>query len=234
MGDRNYVGQSPPRREDPGLVAGAHSYVADLTAQGCLDAVFVRSFEAHGLLNAVDVSAAEGVEGVVGAYGSDQLPDLPDTPLPPNASLPPEMSWPALARERVRYAGQPLAVVVASDRYVAEDGAELVLADIDPLDAVVDPGRASTDEVQLFEGHSNVVSVREFGSPVDEVMNAAPVVVETDDPQRASVPDLDRDARNPGGSRRRRHHRSRLTPGPPAIARSPGARVRHGRRARSG
>ncbi len=173
------MGQSPPRREDPGLVAGAHSYVADLTAQGCLDAVFVRSFEAHGLLNAVDVSAAEGVEGVVGAYGSDQLPDLPDTPLPPNASLPPEMSWPALARGRVRYAGQPLAVVVASDRYVAEDGAELVLADIDPLDAVVDPGLASTDEVQLFEGHSNVVSVREFGSPVDEVMNAAPVVVET-------------------------------------------------------
>jgi carbon-monoxide dehydrogenase large subunit len=62
---------------------------------------------------------------------------------------------------------------------VAEDGAELVLADIDPLDAVVDPGRASTDEVQLFEGHSNVVSVREFGSPVDEIMDAAPVVVET-------------------------------------------------------
>jgi carbon-monoxide dehydrogenase large subunit len=89
------------------------------------------------------------------------------------------MSWPALARERVRYAGQPLAVVVASDRYVAEDGAELVLAEIDPLDAVVDPGRASTDEVQLFEGHSNVVSVREFGSPVDEIMDAAPVVVET-------------------------------------------------------
>ena len=179
MGDRNYVGQSPPRREDPGLVAGAHSYVADLIVQGCLDAVFVRSFEAHGVLNGVDLTAAKGTAGVVGAYSSDQLLDLPDTPWPSNASLPPEMSWPALARERVRYAGQPLAVVLASDRYVAEDGAELVLADIDPLDAVVDPGRASTDEVQLFEGHSNVVSVREFGSPVDEIINAAPVVVET-------------------------------------------------------
>jgi len=179
LGDRNYVGQSPPRREDPGLVAGAHSYVADLIVQGCLDAVFVRSFEAHGVLNGVDLTAAKGTAGVVGAYSSDQLLDLPDTPWPSNASLPPEMSWPALARERVRYAGQPLAVVLASDRYVAEDGAELVLADIDPLDAVVDPGRASTDEVQLFEGHSNVVSVREFGSPVDEIINAAPVVVET-------------------------------------------------------
>jgi aerobic carbon-monoxide dehydrogenase large subunit len=179
VGDRNYVGKSPPRREDPGLVAGAHSYVADLIVEGCLDAAFVRSFEAHGVLNGVDVAAAQEIAGVVGAYSAGQLPDLPETPWPSNASLPPEMSWPALARERVRYAGQPLAVVVASDRYVAEDGAELVLADIDPLDAVVDPGRASTDEVQLFEGHSNVVSVREFGSPVDEIMDAAPVVVET-------------------------------------------------------
>jgi carbon-monoxide dehydrogenase large subunit len=179
VGERNYVGKSPPRREDPGLVAGAHSYVADLMVEGCLDAVFVRSFEAHGVLNGVDVTAAQEIAGVAGAYSSAQLPDLPETPWPSNASLPPEMSWPALARERVRYAGQPLAVVVASDRYVAEDGAELVLAEIDPLDAVVDPGRASTDEVQLFEGHSNVVSVREFGSPVDEIMDAAPVVVET-------------------------------------------------------
>jgi carbon-monoxide dehydrogenase large subunit len=179
MADRDYLGQSPPRVEDPGLVAGAHAYVADIAVPGCLDAVFVRSFEAHGLLNSVDVTAAQGVGGVVRAYSSDQLTDLPATPFPSNASVPPEMSWPALARERVRYAGQPLAVVVASDRYVAEDGAELVLADIDSLEAVIDPGRASTDEVALFEGHSNVVSVREFGSQVDEVMNAAPVVVET-------------------------------------------------------
>ncbi|MPZ90135.1 MAG: molybdopterin-dependent oxidoreductase [Actinobacteria bacterium] len=179
MGHRSYVGQSPPRREDPGLVAGAHRYVADIVVPGCLDAVFVRSFEAHGLLNAVDLAAAQSMEGIVGAYSAGELPDLPVTPAPPRAEVPPEMSWPALARDRVRFAGQPIAVVLAADRYTAEDGAELVFADIDPLEAVIDPGPAASDEVMLFEPRSNVVSVREFGAPVDDVMDSAPVVVET-------------------------------------------------------
>lgn len=179
MGVGSYVGQSPPRREDPGLVAGAHAYVADIAVPGCLDAVFVRSFEAHGLLNGVDLTAAQGLEGIVGAYSAAELPDLPITPVPPRAEVPPEMSWPALARDRVRFAGQPIAVVLSADRYTAEDGAELVFADIDPLEAVIDLGSASTDEVMLFEPRSNVVSVREFGSPVDDVMDSAPVVVET-------------------------------------------------------
>jgi len=177
MGDRNYLGQSPPRVEDPGLVAGAHAYVADIAVPGCLDAVFVRSFEAHGVLNGVDVSAARGVGRVAGAFSATELPGLPDTPAPPRAEVPAEMAWPALARERVRYAGQPVAVVLGADRYVAEDGAELVLLDIDPLEAVVDPVAASEDAVMLFEPRSNVVSVREFGSPVDDIMDAAPVVV---------------------------------------------------------
>ena len=179
MGDRNYVGQSPPRREDPGLVAGAHAYVADIAVPGCLDAVFVRSFEAHGVLNAVDLAGAREREGVVGAYSAADLPDLPATPVPPRAEVPPEMWWHALARERVRFAGEPIAVVLADDRYSAEDGAELVFADIDPLEAVIDPGSASTDEAMLFEPRSNVVSVRELGAPVDDVMDSAPVVVET-------------------------------------------------------
>lgn len=179
MGDRNYLGQSPPRVEDPGFVAGAHSYVADIAVPGCLEAVFVRSFEAHGVLNGVDVSAAQGLERVAGAFSATELPDLPETPAPPNAEVPAEMAWPALALERVRYAGQPVAVVLAADRYAAEDGAELVLVDIDPLEAVIDPVSASKDELMLFEPRSNVVSVREFGSPVDDIMDAAPVIVET-------------------------------------------------------
>jgi len=179
MGDHNYLGTSPPRREDPGLVAGRHRYVADLQVSGCLEAVFVRSFEAHGVLNAVDLAAAREIDGVVGAFAWEDLPGLPDTPVPPRGEVPVEMAWPALARDRVRFAGQTLAVVVAPDRYVAEDAAELVLADIDPLDAVVDGGAAASDETLLFEPRSNIVSVREYGSAVDDVIQSAPVVVET-------------------------------------------------------
>jgi aerobic carbon-monoxide dehydrogenase large subunit len=173
------VGRSLPRVEDAGLVAGAKPYVADLSMRGCLEATFVRSYEAHGILASVDLSAAAHVPGVHGAYSATELPDLPEAPVPPRAEVPAEMTWPALARDRVRFAGEPLAVVLGTDRYAAEDGAELVVAEIEPLEAVVDPAAAATDWVRLFAPHSNVVSVREFGEPVDDVMESAPVVVET-------------------------------------------------------
>ncbi len=180
MGERSFVGQSPPRAEDRGLVAGLHPYVADFTVPGCLEASFVRSFEAHGVLTSVDVAAARRVPGVAGAYSAGDLPGLPDTPVPPRSEVPVEMSWPSLARARVRYAGQPVAVVVAADRYAAEDGAELVVPEIEALEAIVDPGSAASDAVMLFEPRSNVVAVREYGAAVDDVMKTAPVVVQTD------------------------------------------------------
>ena len=158
-------------------MAGALPYVADLAVQGCLDACFVRSYAAHGVLNSVDVSAALQVEGVTGAYSAEQLPDLPDVAVPPIAGAPEAMTWPALSRGKVRFAGEPVAIVLGTDRYAAEDGAELVVADIDPLDAVVIPGEAAADEVTLFDGVSNVAAVREYGAPVDDVIDTAPVVV---------------------------------------------------------
>jgi aerobic carbon-monoxide dehydrogenase large subunit len=175
---RDFVGQSPPRAEDLGLVAGAHRYVADIIRDGCLDACFVRSFAAHGVLHSVDVAAARGVAGVVAAYSATELPDLPDVPVPPTGSFPAEMVRPALARDRVRYAGEPVAVVLGTDRYVAEDGAELVVMEVDPLDVVLDPTDSAADGLRLFESVSNVASTREYGAPVDDVFSSAPVTVE--------------------------------------------------------
>jgi aerobic carbon-monoxide dehydrogenase large subunit len=175
---RDFVGQSPPRSEDLGLVSGAYRYVADIVRDGCLDACFVRSFTAHGMLRSVDVEAATDVEGVVAAFSAIELPDLPHVPVPPTGSFPVEMVRPALARERLRYAGEPVAVVLGTDRYAAEDGAELVIMEVDPLEAVLDPTRAAEDGVRLFDGVSNVASTREYGAPVDEVFASAPVVVE--------------------------------------------------------
>ncbi len=178
METRRFVGQSPPRGEDRGLVIGAHPYVADIAAEGCLEACFVRSFEAHAVLNEVDISSALAVEGVVGAYSAAELPDLPPTPDAPRTLAPAGMTRAALARDRVRFAGEPLAVVLGTDRYRAEDGAELVVADLEALDAVVDAAAAASGEITLFDGLANVVSEREYGAPVGDVFDGAPVMVE--------------------------------------------------------
>jgi carbon-monoxide dehydrogenase large subunit len=175
----SYIGSSPPRAEDHGLVRGAHRYVADLKVDGCIEACFVRSYEAHGELRSVDVTGARGVDGVVAAYAAEDLPDLPDVPIGGGRAVGEGMDRPSLARTRVRFAGEPVAVVVARNRYAAEDGAGLVIADIDSLDAVLDPtAAASPDAPRLFDGRGNVAQTLEYGAPVDAAFADAPVVVE--------------------------------------------------------
>jgi carbon-monoxide dehydrogenase large subunit len=179
MKQHNYIGTSPKRGEDEGLVRGSHRYVADLKVDGCLEVSFVRSYEAHGELRSVDVAAARDLDGVVGAYAADDLPDLPDAPAGA-ADFSAEMARPSLARGRVRFAGEPVAVVIAESRYAAEDGAELIMADIESLEAVVDPTQAAEPSApRLFEGVDNVAATRTSGTPVDDVIADAAVVVET-------------------------------------------------------
>lgn len=179
MGDRSFIGKSPPRAEDPGLVAGTSRYVADVLVEGCLEACFVRSYAAHGIPKSVDTSAAAAMPGVRGVFSAADLPDLPVTPQAGPSSAPPEMIWPSLATDRVRFAGEPVAVVLGNDRYAAEDGAELVVVEIESLDPVVDGGAAAGGSVRLFDGIGNVASTREYGAAVDDVLSTAPVVVET-------------------------------------------------------
>lgn len=185
------------RREDERLLTGRGRYVADLAVEGCLDAVFVRSPVAHGLLRRVDCSAARRVAGVVGAWSAAdlaQLPvcrqaaadlqDLPPVPYTLLARLSTEEAvagreWPVLVKDRVRYPGEALAVVLGEDRYRAEDGAAEVVFRIDPLPAVVTPSAAAEDSVRLFDGLSNLAFQGEAGEPVEEaVWQEAAVVVE--------------------------------------------------------
>src|SRR4051794_39084191 len=126
------TGARRPRREDARLVRGAGTFVADLREPGCAEAVFVRSDVAHGDLHDVDLTAARTMPGVLAAWAQPDLPFLTDTPpmMEPGAAR--GRPWPPLATDRVRYFGQPLAIVVTADRYVAEDARDAARAEISP------------------------------------------------------------------------------------------------------
>ncbi|MEY9948533.1 xanthine dehydrogenase family protein molybdopterin-binding subunit [Kitasatospora sp. GAS1066B] len=172
------------RREDRRLLTGQGRFVADIAVPGCLDAVFVRSRVGHGTLRAVDCAAARAVPGVVGAWSAADLAELPAVPYTLLARLSTEEAvagreWPALVKDRVRYAGEALAVVLGEDRYRAEDGAAEVSCQVDPLPAMVTPSAAVDDSVRLFDGLSNIAFQGEAGKPVEEsVWREAAAVVE--------------------------------------------------------
>jgi carbon-monoxide dehydrogenase large subunit len=134
---------------------------------------------AHGELLGVDLDEARRVPGVVAAYAHADLPFLPDVPPMMDPGSARGRPWPPLATDRVRYVGQPVAVVVGDDRYVAEDGRDAVQAHFDALPVLLDPTEAAASDVQLFAGSANVAEEKEFGDPIDEaVWRRAAVVVE--------------------------------------------------------
>lgn len=147
-----YIGQRVKRREDPRLLTGGNQYVSDLTREGLLEMALVRSPLAHGRIKQVDVSTARQLPGVVAVLTAGDLEPL-GGPLPagmPDARLTPAMPS-ALAGEVVRYVGEPIAVVLAEDRYIAEDAVDLVSVDIDPWPVVVDPERQA--EAPVLHAH---------------------------------------------------------------------------------
>jgi carbon-monoxide dehydrogenase large subunit len=177
---RRQVGRALPVPDADALLRGEPRYVADLRIPGCLEAAFARSWAAHGVLRRADAAPARAVDGVVAAWAAADLPDLPAVPTVPRNTQPAEMRRPALATDRVRYVGDPVAVVVATDRYRAEDGVELVELEIDPLPAVLDPVAATADDApRLYSGLSNVSSERELGQPCADELARCPVVVES-------------------------------------------------------
>jgi carbon-monoxide dehydrogenase large subunit len=148
---------------------------------GCLDAAFVRSDIAHGEIRGVDLEPARRLPGVTAVWSHADLPSLPETP----PMLAPESikgrPWPPLATERVRYVGEPLAIIVAADRYVAEDARDATRVHIQPLPVLLDPTEAAGSDVRLFPGKDNVAMQRDFGEPIAEsVWQDTAVVVEAE------------------------------------------------------
>jgi carbon-monoxide dehydrogenase large subunit len=165
------IGQPVHRKEDPRLLRGEGRYADDIDLPGQAFARVVRSPHAHGRLRGIDVAAALDFPGVLGIYTQtdfaragygDMMCKLPlknadGSPL----FAPPR---PIFAKDRVLYVGEPIAMVVAENAHAAQDGAELIVADIEPMAAAVDPETAlAADTPRLHEGHANVCLDWRFG-----------------------------------------------------------------------
>jgi carbon-monoxide dehydrogenase large subunit len=149
------LGSSIKRREDPALITGRGRYTDDFNPPGTLHAVIVRSPFAHARIGSIDTTAAKASPGVVAVYTSADIVasgvpgGVPTCWLLPGLKTP---EHPLLAKDRVRYVGDGVAVVVARDRYTARDAAERVAVDYEPLPAVVHPKAATAEgAAQLFD-----------------------------------------------------------------------------------
>ncbi|WP_327105300.1 aerobic carbon-monoxide dehydrogenase large subunit [Nonomuraea glycinis] len=132
-------GEPVPRREDPRLLAGHGRYLDDL-GPGALAVAFVRSPHAHARIRDIDVAPALDVDGLVAIYTWEDLPERVGRPLPlliPHPALTHGRTAYPLARDVVRHVGEPVVMVVATDRYLAEDACALIEVDYEPLKAVV-------------------------------------------------------------------------------------------------
>jgi aerobic carbon-monoxide dehydrogenase large subunit len=163
------------RTEDPRFLTGRGRYVDNLPVEGVLHAVFVRSMMAHARIGAVDLSGAAASPGVVAALSAADL-DL--APQPPSGNVRGPFPRPILAREVVRYVGEPIAVVIADTAAHAQDGAEAVFVDLDPLPAVVGPEAAAADAAPLLFPEAGTNVAHRFEKRWDEdVLAGADVVV---------------------------------------------------------
>ncbi|MEM7405561.1 MAG: molybdopterin cofactor-binding domain-containing protein [Pseudomonadota bacterium] len=188
---KRWVGRSVARVEDEALVRGLGQYADDLAVPRALThAAFLRSPHAHAELRSVDATAAAAHPGIIAVLTG---PELAAIGKPFITGVKTDAPHYPLAIDRVRYMGEPVAVVIATSRYVAEDALELIEVDYAPLPAVVTPGHAATDQsVVLHPGAgSNVLHERQFryGDPEAEFAAAAHVVtVDTVYPRNACTP----------------------------------------------
>ena len=190
----DWMGTPLPRKEDRRLLTGKGKYVSDIVIPGALHAVFVRSEYAHAKILSIDTSEAEELEGIERIYTGDQIKHLiksmPQPIVQPALPAHYPTFWP-LAVDKVTFHGEPVALVIARDKYVAEDAAELVFVDYEELEPVLDPEEAlkpesaiihekdGTNEIfsMTFTGGDTEASQAENAAEVEKIFQNAPIVV---------------------------------------------------------
>jgi carbon-monoxide dehydrogenase large subunit len=196
MSTAEKFGRRMRRREDAALLTGKGKYLADLMRPGMVAMQVIRSKVAHGRIRRIDFSAIAADPACLGVFSAADLPpgigvlpamDLVETSAP--------IHQPVLARETVRYVGEPIAVVLASDPYVAEDLAERVVVDYDVLPTLSDAhAAAKTDAPLLYPSvGSNIVhqTTQRVGDPEQAFSNAVTIVEETFRFQRVTASSME-------------------------------------------
>ncbi|MCW2734506.1 MAG: xanthine dehydrogenase, molybdenum binding subunit apoprotein, partial [Mycobacterium sp.] len=189
-----YAGTRVPRVEDNRLLTGRGTFVDDVVRPGMVHACFVRSPFAHARINGIDASAALELPGVHAVFTAEDLNpdvreawhavagrDVADTPRPP------------LAEGEAKFVGDPVALVIAESRYLAEDAVDLVVVDYEPLPAVADfrraIGGADAGVPVVHEAYPDNVAGGMAGMPPDEeLFSAAAHVVSENVYQQTYVP----------------------------------------------
>lgn len=181
MTEARTIGAALPRKEDFRLITGQGRYLDDIAVPNCLHAHFVRSPHAHARIVAIDCEAARAAGGVVAVVTGRDLAEW-TTPLrmaPPIEGLQPT-EFPTLPSDKVRFIGDPVVCIVATDRYLAEDAAELIEVAYEALEPVVDLKRALAQDAPLVDNDlaSNLVAHQSFsaGDPARRFAEAEIVV----------------------------------------------------------
>src|SRR6059036_4149060 len=188
------IGASPRRKEDRRLLVGVGRFVDDLAREGLLHLAVVRSVQAHARIAKIALAEARALRGVVAAWSAA---DLPETARPmPSAygAVRKGRPWsqPILARDRVRYVGEPVAVLVAESAYRVADALELAQVGYEPLPALatVEAALASTTRVHDGWPDNAALTVRGAVGDAERALATADVVVHErlKHPRLAAVP----------------------------------------------
>lgn len=187
------LGNRVRRVEDPDLLTGRGTFVANLDLPGCAAAAFVRSPFGHARVRSIDTGEAASAPGVLAVYTAE---DLGLHPLGGFMVLHPACARPPLARDKVRFAGDAVAMVVAETEAQAADAAERVVVDYEPLVAVVDVEAAAAQgaSLQFEELGTNVVAGFSDPADTDPLATAATVVRAQLENQRVAVVPMEADA----------------------------------------
>jgi len=180
-----HVGQALRRKEDPRMITGRGRYIDDISVPGTLWMALVRSPEAHARITSIDTSGAAARDDVVAVFTADDLAGdfagpMPMVWAPPGVEIKTPENWP-LKRGEVKCVGDPVAVVVGTDRYSVSDAAEQVLVEYESLPVVVDPEKALEDGAPLVWEQFGTNRTHEFklaGGDIDAALAEADVVIE--------------------------------------------------------
>ncbi|MDZ7644249.1 MAG: hypothetical protein U5K76_08615 [Woeseiaceae bacterium] len=162
------TGQALRRREDQRFITGHGQYTDDILLPEQAWLAFARSPYAHGAITSIDVAAARDVPGVLAVYTGEELQragvrDVPGAGMPDPRNSRKPIRQPPLARERVRYVGEPVAAVVAESAAIAREAADLIDFDVDELPVVVDP-RAARSGPPVHDGiDDNCFGIAAYG-----------------------------------------------------------------------